>query len=244
MFTRLILALAFIAVIFYLMAKYRRLGPEARKQWLIKTAVIAVIVVLLLGVVTGRMHWLGAIVAGLLGFAKFGMRLFGGLAPFFRILGPETLGNPIFTTPYLRVQLNLQNKTLTGEILDGPYKGEPLQSLRDSQLQELEQFYRERDKRSYFLIRVLRQGANTGSTEQHSKHSNYASAGEPSYNEALQILGLETYVDQAPPDKSVVVKAHRKLMQKLHPDHGGNDYLASRVNIAKEVVLRHLRSAH
>ncbi len=53
-----------------------------------------------------------------------------------------------------------------------------------------------------------------------------------SREEALSVLGL-----QDPVSRDEIIAAHRSLMQKLHPDRGGNDYLAAQLNRAKDVLI-------
>ena len=57
-------------------------------------------------------------------------------------------------------------------------------------------------------------------------------SGVMSEREACDILGVKAGCT----DEQIVM-AHRRLMQKLHPDRGGNDYLAAKLNEAKQVLL-------
>ena len=50
--------------------------------------------------------------------------------------------------------------------------------------------------------------------------------------EALAVLGLAEGAT-----KDEIIAAHRQLIQKLHPDRGGNDFLAAQINRAKDQLL-------
>jgi hypothetical protein len=59
-----------------------------------------------------------------------------------------------------------------------------------------------------------------------------SASGRMSREEAYQILGLAPGAT-----REKIIEAHRRLIQKLHPDRGGSDYLAAKLNQAKDTLL-------
>ncbi len=50
--------------------------------------------------------------------------------------------------------------------------------------------------------------------------------------EAYKVLDLEPSASDQD-----IIDAHRKLIQKIHPDRGGSDFLAAQINQAKDTLL-------
>lgn len=71
------------------------------------------------------------------------------------------------------------------------------------------------------------QQTGPGQNRQASRNSNAMSP-----KQAREILGLKEEAG-----KEEIIKAHKRMMQKVHPDRGGSDYLAAQINQAKRTLL-------
>ncbi|MHA7924403.1 MAG: DnaJ domain-containing protein [Marinobacter sp.] len=142
----------------------------------------------------------------------------------------------------LEMSLDHDSGTMSGKIIKGPMQGRELADLSESEFLELLRYCRAQDEDSARLLETYldrRFGDSWRADDEASDDSGEAgergagSTGGPlTENEALDILGLEPGAS-----RDEVIKAHRRMMQKLHPDHGGSNYLAARINEAKECLL-------
>ncbi len=77
-----------------------------------------------------------------------------------------------------------------------------------------------------------KQPEDEGSRQQSHHYGRAPSPGPMTENEACEVLGL-------PRDASTeeIRAAHKRLIKQYHPDQGGSDYLAARINMAKDILL-------
>lgn len=234
---RLILLLAIIAVIYLLLRRAQSQPPHKRRAEYIKLGLgIAVVVVIGL-TLTGRMHWIGAALTGLLVLVR---QLLPTLVRLFPMLGslrgqaagPSAGQQSTVETDILRMHLDHDSGALSGDVLKGSYREWRLDEMDQAQLRELYAYCESEDADSVQLLDSYLQQRFPGEQFSASASPPPDSGSGMSRAEALAVLGL----DDAASDEDIVA-AHRRLMQKLHPDRGGNDYLAAKINQAKDLLL-------
>ncbi len=234
---RIIFLLAISVTLIVLIRRAQRQPPHKRRaaylQIILGTAVVGVIILTLMG----KMHWLGAAITGLLVVARQMLPLLVRLLPTFWSLRGQansTRKQSEVSSRILKMTLDHDSGDLSGKVLEGPFKDWLLEELERQQLDELLAFCQREDADSaQLLVTYLEQRFpdDAGSNE-HGEASAAHSQTGLTRAEALSLLGLQ---DGATQDD--IVAAHRALIQKMHPDRGGSDYLAAKINEAKDLLL-------
>ena len=146
-------------------------------------------------------------------------------------------------TPFLRMTLDHDTGSMTGTILRGNFSGMRVEELGSADLLALLRECRAEDEEGARLLEAyldrihpdwrdeLAGGRASGGSGGSSARS---TSSDMTVEEAYAILGLAPGADA-----EAIREAHRRLMVKLHPDHGGSDYLATKINRARDVLLHH-----
>jgi hypothetical protein len=163
---------------------------------------------------------------------------------FFKNLGGPSQGQATgVNTRFLRMSLDHDSGILDGTVLEGNFKGRRLGELGQPELLELLQECRVADEESAqvleaYLDRVhgaawrTGEAGNSESTGAGSSGRGTPWGGGMTREEACEVLNISL---NATPDE--IKAAHHIMMKKNHPDQGGSNYLASKINQAKELLL-------
>ncbi|MGH8479223.1 MAG: DnaJ domain-containing protein [Gammaproteobacteria bacterium] len=218
--------------------------PVVAAQFRRALVVLAVLVLVVLAA-TGRFHWLlvliGALVTAavrllpLLHYAPLVQRLWRQVRPQSASRGGSTgAERSTVESRFVRIWLDHATGEIDGEVLEGPFKGHRLSELQRDPLMRLYGDCRGADPDSAALLQSYLDRVY-GETWQSAPGSETGTRPGPTpmtADEARQILGLGPGASRAE-----VMAAHRRLIHKLHPDRGGSDYLAAKINEARAVLL-------
>jgi DnaJ domain len=142
-------------------------------------------------------------------------------------------------TPFLRMTLDHDTGSMTGTILQGRFSGMRVEELGGADLLSLLRECRAEDEEGARLLEAYLDRVHSdwrdelaGGRPGGSSGGARPAGGDMTVEEAYAILGLAPGADA-----EAIKEAHRRLMVKLHPDHGGSDYLATKINRARDVLL-------
>ena len=238
---RLLLLLGLAAGLFFFLRWLFSQPPRVYWQWI----AVLIAVVLLVLVLTGRAHWLAGVFAALLPFMRAMLALLNHIPLLKRMLAAMGAAKPAaqpssgqtssVQSKYIRMTLNHDSGDINGEVLAGQFKGSTLDKMGlDALLQLLRECQDDEESVALLQAYLDRVYADTWQ-QQADAQGQQRTASEPgtmSREEAFQILGLSSDAGEAE-----IIEAHRRLMQKMHPDRGGSAYLAAKINLAKDTLL-------
>ncbi|NJR13987.1 MAG: DnaJ domain-containing protein, partial [Phyllobacteriaceae bacterium] len=140
---------------------------------------------------------------------------------------------------HLEMELDHDTGDMDGLCFDGPLKDMPFSMMDEEQWRAVRAHLSD-DADSLALFETYLDRHAPGwrdrfDTRADNGQRSAPGSGAMTEQEAYQVLGLEP---GAGPE--LIRKAHRRLMQRVHPDLGGTDFLAARINAAKDLLL----SAH
>lgn len=152
-------------------ARYKKMDPVQKRKalWRMGTGLFLGVLVLL--VITGKMHWIGAAIGALIPFMRNAYGLISQVLPYW-----------------------IQRKNAKQNDSQSADSAPPKHPLVPMPIQE-----------------------------------------------ALEVLGLSGDINKGEITEATIQDAHRRLIQKLHPDRGGNDYLAAKINQARDLLLEQIK---
>ena len=234
---RILFVVAIAVFAITLLWRVQQLPPHQRRAGVVQLILMLAVVLVVWLTVTGRMHWVGAALTGAFVFLRQTLPWVLRALPFlqrWRQSQSSGSGQSSIQTSFLSATLDHETGNISGEVISGLHEGWRLDDLSTEQLEGLLAQYSSDDQESAELLRAYLAQRNDWEDQEAEQRSQQAQAEQAmsSRAEALATLGLDDTASEED-----IIAAHRSLIQKLHPDRGGNDYLAAKINQAKDFLL-------
>ncbi len=241
---RILLIIAIILAIISLPAYFRM--SQERRQRLNRLLLIGIVLILLSRALPGLfglvVPLIAALIAGLARLLPVLIRYAPLLHRFWlswrQQSGATASQRPEYSaikTRFLSLHLNHFGQPISGTVISGTFAGRPIASLSKDELAQLMKECSS-DRQSLLLLQLLiKQSHGSHSSHRYSSrsHRKPGTSAQMSVEQAYKILGLRKNAS-----RKEIIAAHRRLMQKAHPDHGGSDELAAQINAARDVLLK------
>jgi hypothetical protein len=183
-------------------------------------------------IISGRLGWIWVALMGLLPWiSRF--RMLRGLMRSAR--APRQGRQSKVDTRFVAMTLDHDSGDMDGEVLEGSYAGYRLSDMTLDQLLDLLSEAGAVDAQSGSVLQAYLDRVHADAWRERAGGEGAAAPntqGKMTTEEAYRVLGLEPGAPHVE-----IRRHHRDLMKKLHPDHGGSDYLAAKINEAKETLL-------
>jgi DnaJ domain len=142
-------------------------------------------------------------------------------------------------TAYLEMTLDHATGVMTGKVLRGQFAGRTISDFTGPERMALLSELRVNDAQAAQLFEAYLDRSSPGWRQGEKSEGGPRNGPSPSLSiaEAYLVLGLKS--DATRED---VQAAHRNLMKRFHPDQGGSTYIATKVNEAKDVLLKHIKA--
>lgn len=134
-------------------------------------------------------------------------------------------------TDMLEMSLDHDSGDMDGTVRTGEFAGRRLSAMSAEELEALLADAWRRDAQAAQLLEAFIQRRQQGRND--GQQSARPDGRFMTLDEAYAVLGLPSGAS-----RDEIQLAHRNLMKKMHPDQGGTTYLASKINEAKELLLK------
>ena len=151
---------------------------------------------------------------------------------------PPPATAPTVETPFIRMSLDHDTGSMAGTVLQGRFAGMRLDELGRADLLALLRECRTADEEGARLVEAYLD--RTDPDWRDDLHGEQAGRAPPAARRRPMSRSrrpMRSSGCQPGADAEAIKAAHHRLMKQLHPDHGGTDYFAAKINRARDVLL-------